>query len=148
LTSVPPRAQEQDQPPPAPKSSCHFLEKIKMRQIMTVSVGTLLTYSVMASAAIAQVYYNCLPLVSERPVPMNLLNFGQTQQGDSLYLSPYSLERTRGGVQFTYALNGQPIQGFTTCNGVWTANGRKHRATSDAAKRMLNYVCGDRVTRY
>lgn len=115
-----------------------------MRQIMTVFAGTVLAYGAMASAAIAQVYYNCPPVMTERIVPMNLLNFGQTQQGDWLYLSPYSLERTRNGMRFTYAINGQPMQGVTTCNGLWTANGRQHRATSDAAKQMLNYVCGDR----
>jgi len=120
-----------------------------MRPILTVLAGTMLAFWATETTAIAQVtYYNCPPTVIERPLPIGLMPIGRTQQGDWLDLNPHSLIWTANGVRFNYALNGQTIQGFTTCNGIWTANGRQHRATSPAAKTMLNYVCGDRMSRY
>ncbi|MDX2241350.1 MAG: hypothetical protein NW224_11750 [Leptolyngbyaceae cyanobacterium bins.302] len=119
-----------------------------MRHLTTVLAGTLLACLLTETAAIAQVRYYCPPasMPSISYVP-SLRYFGITARGNHLDLDTNSLQRTSGGIAFTYYLNGNPDYGVATCREDGWRVGRSFvPATSSAARSMLNYICGSRVS--
>ncbi len=86
------------------------------------------------------------PLLSTGNVsPDSLRYFGRTNQGDFLHLDLDSIRNTRRGIGFTYYLSGDPRNAFTDCQeSAWYVGRRRIPASSDAATRLLDYVCRDR----
>jgi hypothetical protein len=118
-----------------------------MRYLISGFAGTALISAMAATAAIAQVTYRpCVP-EAEQYQTISYMDFGRTRQGDRLGLNPNSVVPVRGGVYFTYYLNHRAMDGFATCSEfAWDVNGQRFAATSPAAKAMVNYICGDRVS--
>lgn len=119
-----------------------------MRHSLTALAGTFIAFLMLETAAIAQVtYYSCLPNVERGATYNGKIYWGWTNQGNRLELDPNSLRSARYGMQFTYYLNGQAIEGFTNCReSAWYVGRRRFAATSPAATEMLRYICGSRVS--
>ena len=120
-----------------------------MRFTVVVVTGMMVASGLVSLRAIAQGTPTDQPsAIAQQHGLNNWLYFGRTSQGNHLELAADSLRRHEPGVFFTYYLNGRPVYGFTDCREpAWYAKGERIPATSRAANRMLNYICGAQTSR-
>lgn len=111
---------------------------------ISILAGTFTAYLISPTVAIAQTYLSCTPPATSTG---DLIRFGVTNRGNQLELDRRSIHSARNGTRFTYYLRGRRVRGLTNCQeSAWYVRGNRIPAESVAARAMLNYVCGFRVS--